>query len=73
MELQGQQVRADLRRAIGKGTEFASTNRGMAAQFDLRPKGFMKLMMPLMAGAIRKDFPRQLKLFKEFFESSADA
>ena len=99
---------------IGKGTEFATTNRGqeyvgiittydradevgfnvvgkaleiiasmrfadsadgtrMAARFDLRPKGFMKLMLPLMAGAIRKDFPRQLKSFKEFCESSVDA
>lgn len=41
----------------------------MAVQFDLGPTGFMRLMMPLMAGPIRKDFPRQLALFKEFCES----
>lgn len=69
---------------IGKGTEFATTNRDqkyvafdsaggtrMTAQFDLTPKGFMKVMLPLMSGPIRKDFPRQLAWFKEFCESSS--
>ena len=64
---------------VGKALEinalmrFADSAGGtrMAVQFDLTPKGFMKVMMPLMAGPIRKDFPRQLALFKEFCESSA--
>ena len=64
---------------VGKALEinalmrFADAAGGtrMAVQFDLTPKGFMKVLMPLMAGPIRKDFPRQLASFKEFCESSA--
>ena len=60
---------------INASMRFADSTEGtrMAVQFDLQPKSFMKLMMPLMAGAIRKDFPRQLRSFKEFCESSVDA
>jgi hypothetical protein len=60
---------------INASMRFADSADGtrMAAQFDLQPKGFMKLMMPLMAGAVRKDFPKQLTSFKEFCESSVDA
>jgi hypothetical protein len=55
---------------INASMRFAESADGtrMAAQFDLQPKGIMKLMMPLMAGAIRKDFPTQLTSFKEFCE-----
>jgi hypothetical protein len=45
----------------------------MTGQFDLQPRGFMKLMMPLMAGAVRKDFPKQFASFKDFCESYAGA
>jgi uncharacterized membrane protein len=38
----------------------------MSGAFDMQPRGFMKLMLPLMAGAVRKDFPRQMTRFKEF-------
>jgi hypothetical protein len=60
---------------INASMRFADSAYGtrMAAQFDLQPKGFMKLTMPLLAGAVRKDFPRQLTSFKEFCESSVDA
>ena len=37
--------------------------------FDLWPKGFAKVMLPLMAGAVREDFPRQRANFKQFCES----
>ncbi len=42
----------------------------MIVQFDLLPKSFMKLMLPLIAGSVRKDFPKELASFKEFCESS---
>jgi len=60
---------------INASMRFADSGDGtrMTARFDLQPKGLMKVMMPLMAGAIRKDFPRQLNSFKEFCESSADS
>jgi hypothetical protein len=41
----------------------------LKGQFDLQPKGFMKLMMPLMSGAVRKDFPKQFASFKTFCEA----
>ena len=37
--------------------------------FDMQPKGVMRLMLPLMGGAVRKDFPRQMANFKQFCES----
>jgi len=42
---------------IDASMRFADSADGtrMAAQFDLQPKGFMKLMMPLIAGTVRKD------------------
>jgi hypothetical protein len=43
----------------------------LAGTFDLQPKGFMKLMLPLLRGAIRKDFPKQFDSFKSFCESRA--
>jgi len=54
---------------------FAESSGGtrLTATFDLQPKGSMKLMMPLMAGAVRKDFPKQFESFKEFCESYAGA
>lgn len=53
--------------------EFADSGEGttVTAQFDLRPQGFMKLTFPLMGGAVRRDFPRQLDSFKRFCESHA--
>jgi hypothetical protein len=37
-------------------------------RFDMRPKGFMKLMLRLMSPMVRKDFPRQAARFKAFCE-----
>jgi uncharacterized membrane protein len=37
--------------------------------FVLDPKGFMKVMLPLLGGMIRKDFPQQFASFKAFCES----
>jgi hypothetical protein len=52
---------------------FADSSDGtrLTGRFELQPKGFTKLMMPLMAGAIRKDFPTQFSSFKRFCESHA--
>ena len=41
----------------------------LTGTFDMQPKGFMKVMLALMAGAVRKDFPRQMANFKAFCES----
>ena len=38
------------------------------AEFDMQPKGYMKAVLPLMAPAVRKDFPRQFASFKRFCE-----
>ena len=50
---------------------FAETTGGtqVDAEFDLRPKGFMKVIMPLMAPVVRKSFPKELARFKAFCES----
>jgi hypothetical protein len=64
---------------VGKSMEIAATlhftdsaeGTRMTGSFDLQPKGFMKVMMPLMAGAVRKDFPKQMTSFKTFCESFA--
>ncbi len=60
---------------INASMRFADSADGtrMSAQFDLRPKGFLKLMMPLISGPVRKDFPKQLASFKKFCESSVEA
>lgn len=52
--------------------ESAGSTR-LTGTFDLQPKGFMKVMLPLMSGAVRKDFPRQMASFKQFCESRAQA
>jgi hypothetical protein len=36
----------------------------------MRPKGFMKLIFPLMKPAVQKDLPRQMQSFKTFCEST---
>ena len=41
----------------------------LKAEFDMQPKGFMKAVLPLMAPAVRKDFPRQFASFKRFCEA----
>jgi hypothetical protein len=41
------------------------------ALFDLEPRGFMKVMLPLLAGSIRRDFPKQFTSFKAFCETQA--
>lgn len=41
----------------------------LTGTFDMQAKGFMRLMLPLMAGAVRNDFPRQMANFKGFCES----
>jgi len=60
---------------IAAAMRFADSPDGtrLTGQFDLQPKGFMKLMLPLMAPAVRKDLPRQFASFKEFCESYAGA
>lgn len=41
----------------------------VTGSFDMRPKGFMKLMFPLMKPMISKDFPKQGANFKKFCEN----
>jgi uncharacterized protein YndB with AHSA1/START domain len=50
---------------------FAETGGGTrtTGTFDLQPKGFARVMLPLMSGAVRKDFPRQMASFKGFCEA----
>jgi hypothetical protein len=60
---------------ISASMDFADSADGtrLTGRFNLQPKGFMKLIMPLTAGAVRKDFPKQLTSFKAFCESHAGA
>jgi len=50
---------------------FAEVDEGtsLTAHFDMAPKGVMKVLMPLMGRAIRRDFPQQFSSFKAFCES----
>jgi hypothetical protein len=48
----------------GAGTHVEGT-------FDMRPQGPMKLMLPLMAPLVRRDFPKQFASFKQLCESRA--
>ena len=62
---------------VGKTLEIVGTFRFadagggtvVRATFDMQPKGYMKVMLPLMAPLVRRDFPKQLNTFKEFCES----
>jgi polyketide cyclase/dehydrase/lipid transport protein len=42
----------------------------LAGEFDMRPKGFMKLIFPLMKPAVQKSLPREMQSFKIFCEST---
>ncbi|HEY5059810.1 MAG TPA: SRPBCC family protein [Gaiellaceae bacterium] len=42
----------------------------LKGQFDMRPKGFLKAIFPLMKPVIRKDLAKQSQSFKRFCESS---
>ncbi len=44
-------------------------NTLVRASFELQPLGFMKLVLPLIAPSVRRDFPKQLNSFKTFCES----
>jgi len=41
----------------------------LRANFDMQPLGYMKVLLPLMAPLVRRDFPKQLRSFKAFCES----
>jgi hypothetical protein len=40
-------------------------------EFDMRPKGFMRVIFPLMSPLVRKDFPKQMQRFKTLCEQLA--
>jgi len=40
----------------------------LSAEFTMQPKGFLKVLFPLMGPAVRKDFPKQFASFKAFCE-----
>ena len=46
----------------------AGSGTQLDGEFDLRPKGVMRAMLPLMAPLVRRDFPRQFTNFKAFAE-----
>lgn len=54
--------------------DFAEEGEGtvLTGSFDFTPHGAMKMMLPLMSGAIRRDFPKQMASFKDFCESESD-
>jgi hypothetical protein len=47
---------------------FSETTEGTAlrGEFDFRPKGFLKVMFPLMRPMIRGDLPKQMASFAKF-------
>jgi hypothetical protein len=45
----------------------------VSGRFELRPRGLMNVMLPLMAGAVRRDFAKQLASFGRFCEEYVDA
>jgi uncharacterized membrane protein len=55
--------------------EFAEAGDGtrVSGRFELRPNGFMKLVLPVMGATVRKDFQEQLASFKRFCEAYVDA
>jgi len=50
----------------GEGTQ-------MTGSFDFTGQGAMKVMLPVMAPLIRRDFPQQMASFKAFCEADAGA
>lgn len=46
----------------------AGSGTQLDGEFDLRPKGVMRAMLPLLAPLVRRDFPRQFTNFKAFAE-----
>jgi hypothetical protein len=53
--------------------EAAGANRTrMHGEFDMRPKGVMKLLFPLMTSLVRRDFLKQMGAFKRLFEDRPD-
>jgi uncharacterized protein YndB with AHSA1/START domain len=51
--------------------EFAEVDGAtrLTARFDMAPRAVMKVLMPMMGPAIRRDFPKQFSSFKAFCES----
>jgi len=49
----------------------AGDSTRMTGSFDFTGHGPMKVMLPLMAPMIRRDFPRQMASFKAFCEADA--
>ena len=43
----------------------------LRVEFDMRPKGLMKVMFPLLKPMIRRDLARQSQSLKAFCESSS--
>jgi hypothetical protein len=43
------------------------------AEFDFTPKGFVKILFPLMKPLIKKDLPKQAQSFVTFVEKSSPA
>lgn len=48
-----------------------ATRTHLDAEFDMQPRGFMKVMLPMMSPLIRRDFPKQFASFKALCEARA--
>lgn len=49
--------------------EIGENRTTLHGEFDMAPRGPMKLLLPLLAPAVRRDFPKQFDRFREFCES----
>jgi hypothetical protein len=43
----------------------------LTGHFDMRPKGFMKLALPVLSPAVRRDLRKQMEGFRAFCEHAA--
>jgi hypothetical protein len=59
--------------SIHGSLDFAEQGEGtvLNGSFDFTPHGPMKVMLPLMAPLVRRDFPKQMASFKSFCEADA--
>ena len=44
---------------------------GLHGELEMRPKGMLKLILPLIRRSLQKDLDRQYQSFRQFCESSA--
>ncbi len=61
---------------VGAGARFVTVNRGggsgshVVGEYEFVPRGAMRVVFPLMQGAVRKDVATQSQNFKQFCEQA---